>query len=130
MDLFQAVSVGMVGAVLALMLKEWKPELSAAVSIATGIFLLFGVFEELREVFSEFSGLMERGGVDLRYFQIVVKIIGISYLAQFGSSICRDSGQTAIAEKIELAGKAAVVSLTLPILIAFLEFVIQALYMI
>ena len=104
MDLFQAVSVGMVGAVLALMLKEWKPELSAAVSIATGIFLLFGVFEELREVFSEFSGLMERGGVDLRYFQIVVKIIGISYLAQFGSSICRDSGQTAIAEKIELAG--------------------------
>ncbi len=127
MDLFQAVSVGMVGAVLALMLKEWKPELSAAVSIATGIFLLFGVFEELREVFSEFSGLMERGGVDLRYFQIVVKIIGISYLAQFGSSICRDSGQTAIAEKIELAGKAAVVSLTLPILIAFLEFVIQAL---
>ena len=127
MDLFQAVSVGMVGAVLALMLKEWKPELSAAVSIATGIFLLFGVFEELREVFSEFSGLMERGGVDLRYFQIVVKIIGISYLAQFGSSICRDSGQTALAEKIELAGKAAVVSLTLPILIAFLEFVIQAL---
>ncbi len=127
MDLFQAVSVGMVGAVLALMLKEWKPELSAAVSIATGIFLLFGVFEELREVFSEFSGLMERGGVDLRYFQIVVKIIGISYLAQFGSSICRDSGQTAIAEKIELAGKAAVVSLTLPILIAFLEFVIPAL---
>ncbi len=127
MDLFQAVSVGMVGAVLALMLKEWKPELSAAVSIATGIFLLFGVFSELREVFSEFSGLMERGGVDLRYFQIVVKIIGISYLAQFGSSICRDSGQTAIAEKIELAGKAAVVSLTLPILIAFLEFVIQAL---
>ena len=127
MDLFQAVSVGMVGAVLALMLKEWKPELSVAVSIATGIFLLFGVFEELREVFSEFSGLMERGGVDLRYFQIVVKIIGISYLAQFGSSICRDSGQSAIAEKIELAGKAAVVSLTLPILIAFLEFVIQAL---
>ena len=85
------------------------------------------MFEELREVFSEFSGLMERGGVDLRYFQIVVKIIGISYLAQFGSSICRDSGQSAIAEKIELAGKAAVVSLTLPILIAFLEFVIQAL---
>ena len=78
-------------------------------------------------MFSEFSGLMERGGVDLRYFQIVVKIIGISYLAQFGSSICRDSGQSAIAEKIELAGKAAVVSLTLPILIAFLEFVIQAL---
>ena len=127
MDLFQAVSVGMVGAVLALMLKEWKPELSVAVSIATGIFLFFGVFEELREVFSEFSGLMERGGVDLRYFQIVVKIIGISYLAQFGSSICRDSGLSAIAEKIELAGKAAVVSLTLPILIAFLEFVIQAL---
>ncbi len=127
MNLFQAVSVGMVGAVLALMLKEWKPELSVAVSIATGIFLFFGVFEELREVFSEFSGLMERGGVDLRYFQIVVKIIGISYLAQFGSSICRDSGQSAIAEKIELAGKAAVVSLTLPILIAFLEFVIQAL---
>ena len=127
MNLFQAVSVGMVGAVLALMLKEWKPELSVAVSIATGIFLFFGVFEELREVFSEFSGLMERGGVDLRYFQIVVKIIGISYLAQFGSSICRESGQSAIAEKIELAGKAAVVSLTLPILIAFLEFVIQAL---
>ena len=127
MNLFQAVSVGMVGAVLALMLKEWKPELSVAVSIATGIFLFFGVFEELREVFSEFSGLMERGGVDLRYFQIVVKIIGISYLAQFGSSICRDSGQSAIAEKIELAGKAAVVSFTLPILIAFLEFVIQAL---
>lgn len=127
MDLFQAVSIGMVGAALALMLKEWKPEISVAVSIATGIFLLFGISEEIVSVFSDFSALLERGGVDLRYFQIVVKIIGISYLAQFGSAICRDAGQSAIAAKIELAGKVAVISLTLPILLAFLEFVIQML---
>lgn len=127
MDLFQAVSIGMVGAALALMLKQWRPEISAAVSIATGIFLLLGISEEIVSVFSDFSALLERGGVDLRYFQIVVKMIGISYLAQFGSAICRDAGQSAIAAKIELAGKVAVISLTLPILLAFLEFVIQML---
>ena len=127
MDLFQAVSIGMVGAALALMLRQWRPEISAAVSIATGIFLLLGISEEIVSVFSDFSKLLERGGVDLRYFQIMVKIIGISYLAQFGSAICRDAGQSAIAAKIELAGKVAVISLTLPILLAFLEFVIQML---
>ena len=57
------------------------------------------------------------------YFSIVLKVIGIAYLTQFGSQLCADAGESAIAAKIELAGKVLMMTAAAPVLTGLLEMV-------
>jgi len=54
---------------------------------------------------------------------LILKVIGIAYIAEFGAQVCRDAGEGAVAAKVELAGKALVLLLALPIVYAILDFV-------
>ena len=76
--------------------------------------VLAGVIDRLQELFS-YAKLP--GG----YFSLLLKILGITYLADFGSSLCRDAGQTAIAAQIDLAGRLVVISISLPVILAVFE---------
>ena len=70
---------------------------------------------------------MQKSGVDLSYFTLIVKIIGIAYVTQLASEICKDAGQGAVALKVELAGKALVMLMTMPVLSQFLQVIIEIL---
>ena len=56
-----------------------------------------------------------------------IKMTGIAILTEFAVSICRDSGETAIASKIDLGGKIIIVSISIPIITALLEIILQIL---
>ena len=58
---------------------------------------------------------------------ILIKITGIAFLTEFGVSICKDSGETAIASKIDLGGKILIISMSIPIITALLETVVRIL---
>ena len=49
---------------------------------------------------------------------MLVKIIGMAYLVQFGAEICRDAGESAIGSRVELGGRVLILSLTLPAAVA------------
>lgn len=51
----------------------------------------------------------------------MLKILGVAYLAEFASVICRDAGEQAVAQKVEFAAKVIIAVLALPILVAILE---------
>lgn len=59
------------------------------------------------------------------YLAVIFKVIGIAYLGEFAAQICRDSGSTAVASKIELAAKIIILSLMLPILSAILQGILE-----
>ena len=84
----------------------------------------------LSGVISGLRALIEETGVDIKYFTSVIKVVGIAYITQFGAEILRDSGENAIALKLELAGKIFIMSLTLPIISDFLHACIEAVKMI
>ena len=62
-------------------------------------------------------------GVNLFHIEIVLKIIGISYICQFAADICKDAGEASIAGKIELGGKIIIISLSMPIIYNLLDLV-------
>lgn len=128
MDITKLAVIGIIGAILSVTVKDYRPELAGAVSIATGVLILIGVLECLGGVFSDMEAIISKTGIQYEYVKAVIKLIGISYIIKFASEICRDCGQNAIAAKIELAGKVSVLILTLPIINSFLELVIEALY--
>ena len=65
------------------------------------------------------------GYIDLApaYTGMLIKMLGITYVAEFSSAICRDAGYQTIAQQIEIFGKAVVLVLGLPVILALLEMI-------
>ncbi|MBR5157204.1 MAG: stage III sporulation protein AD [Clostridia bacterium] len=127
MEILKIMGVAIVGAVSALILKEYKPQLAIVVAIATAVVLFLMVLSQVEYVLNVVT--ITATGLDLNteYIAAIFKMIGISYLSQFGSEICRDAGQNAIAAKVELAGKIMIVALSVPILIELMNLLVNLL---
>ena len=61
------------------------------------------------------------------YLQTILKIIGIAYIAEFGSQVCRDAGEGAVANKIEFAAKVLIMVMAVPIIALVLDTIVRLL---
>lgn len=116
MDVFIICVSAVVAVVFAVLLKKYNPEIAMLTTLITGVIIFSAVLSALSpaiELLNRFSTLAP--GAD-ENVGILLKSIGICYICQFSADSCRDSGQSALASKIELAGKVAVVLLCLPLL--------------
>lgn len=116
MDIFLICIVAVVAAVFAVLLKKYNPEMALLTATVTGIIVFAAVLASMSpaiDLLKRLSSLVGSAGENI---SILLKSIGICYICQFSADSCRDSGQGALAGKIELAGKVAVVLLCLPIL--------------
>lgn len=125
MEILQVVGVGLVGAVLAIFVRERHKELAIFVSLATGIILFLFAISKIDTVLSTLSELASWANINMFYLATVLKIMGIAYMAEFGAQICRDAGEGSTASKIEFAAKILVMVLALPIIVAILESILR-----
>lgn len=116
MQIVKVVGVGLIGALIAGLLRQEKSELFIFAVIATGALILIILLSSLTEVIKEFGLLVGKSGVDESLFAGVLKIIGVGYITEYASAICVDQGVSSIANKLQLAGKVAIFFMTLPIL--------------
>lgn len=127
MEILQIVGIGLVATVLALVVKEQKPLFAFLITTLTGIVIFLFVADHLWKVIYVLEKIVFQASIDLLYLETIIKIIGISYIAEFGAQITRDAGEGAIASKIELAGKILILIMAIPIIQAILETVIRLL---
>lgn len=113
--------IGVAAAILAAWIKTIRLEYGVWILLLAGVFLglsallkLESVVEQLRFLQTYFSGYES-------YFQLLLKILGIAYLAEFSADLCRDSGAGTLASQIELLGKLSILVLCLPIMTSLLE---------
>jgi len=116
MEMIKIVGVAFVTAISALLLRATKPELSFAVTVTGIIIILLFIVDRLRGTLAVFSSIAELTGVENGLLKILLKIVGVGYLTEFGAGILVDFGSNAIADKVSLAGKLTIVLLSLPIL--------------
>ena len=116
MQIVKVVGVGLIGALVAGMLRQEKSELYIFAVIAGGALILIIILSSLTEVISQFGILVGKTGVDESLFAGVLKIIGVGYITEYASALCGDYGINSIANKIQLAGKVAIFFMTMPIL--------------
>ena len=98
-----------------LILKGMKSEFSGIVALAAAV-ILFGVaaaefYPTLKMIKELISGTIFEG-----YMSTLVKALGITLAVQFSAELCRDAGESAIASKLELVGKAEILLLCLPLI--------------
>lgn len=122
---FAVLGFGLMVTVLLIVVRKDRPEMAILLSIAASALILIGLIKNITQILTVFESLASRAQINSNYLKLVVKIVGIAYLAGFGAQICKDAGENSMAAKIELAGKIFILSLGVPIMIGLLEMIIR-----
>jgi stage III sporulation protein AD len=125
MDILQIVGLGIISSIIIVVLKTQRPEIAIQVSIITGIVIFILIVNKLAAVLALLSSFSAKADIDMTYMGLLLKIIGIAYISEFGAEVCKDAGEAAIASRIELAGKVIVMVLAVPIVTSLLDLIIK-----
>lgn len=85
--------------------------------------LMIFVVTQLDSVFGVIRDLAVKLKMDNTYLSIVLKVVGIAYLAEFGAQLCEDAGEKAIGSKVQLAGKVMIFVIASPVILALVELI-------
>lgn len=111
-----------VGALLvAILFKKGKEEFSLYISIAACVIIVLlgiGKLEVILDAINKLQGYIK---INKSYVEVLIKIIGITYVTEFASSLCKDSGYQSIGDQVELVGKLSILAISMPILLALLD---------
>lgn len=121
MEIVKVAALGMTGMLLGLLLKETKPEYSVYLSLAAGILIFSYMAGKLEYLFDSVLKIQEYLPLDTKYLTTLLKMIGITYIGQFSSGLCRDAGYGALAAQIEVFAKLYIMVLSMPVLLALME---------
>ncbi len=127
MNILQITAIGLITTLLVIIVKQQRPDIAMMISLAAGSVIFILLLGNIKTIVSSVENMAQKANLDSIYITTVLKVIGIAYIAEFGSQICKDSGEGAIASKIELGGKILIMVLALPILTALLEVVLKIL---
>jgi len=123
LEILQITGLGIVSVVLIIVLKAQRPEYAVQISIITGVVIFLLLASKLSAVLDMLQGFSDKAGIEPVYFTTVLKIVGIAYVTEFGAEVCRDAGESAIASKIELAGKVVIIMLAVPIITSLFQLI-------
>ena len=125
MSFYAILGCGLMVTVLLIIVRKERPEIAILLSVAAGILILTALLKNINQVMLVFNNLALKTQINLSYLKLIVKIIGVAYLAGFGAQICKDAGEGSMAAKIELAGKIFILSLGIPIMVGLLELILR-----
>lgn len=123
MNALQIGIIGVAGSLLALQFKSGKSEYGIYISIALSILVFTGILGHLETMIETMRRIGSYINVDSVYISTLLKMLGITYVSEFSSSICKDAGYQTIAGQIEIFGKLAVFVLSMPVLLALLDMI-------
>lgn len=127
MEILKIIGIGLISLIIIIILKQYKPEYAIYVSILAGILILYLVMDKLTGIINLINSIANKASVNTKFIALLMKITGIAFLSEFAVSICKDSGESAIASKIELGSKIVIISMSIPIITSLLELIIKIL---
>ena len=127
MDIIKILGIGLIALAVIIIIKQYKPEFTVYISLIAGILILLLVIDKLTGIVNLLTNLSNKASINKEFLVILLKITGISILTEFAVSICKDLGESSIANKIDLGGKIIIISISIPIISSLLENVIEIL---
>lgn len=126
MDILKIVSFSLMVLFILLLFKEERGDIRILISIAASALLLLLIFPQVKSLFYIIEELSIKAKIDFLYIKIILKVIGITYLATFCSEICKDAGENGLASKVEIAAKIMILIQAVPIMMAVLNSIVKA----
>ena len=121
MEMTALIALCIITALLALTLRGQRPEFAMLLSLGCGIFVLLALMGQMKEIMTGLEKIMSGLSKQSDLTAIILKALGICIVAELGSQCCRDAGEAAIAAKVELVAKAALVLMSMPVFTSLME---------
>lgn len=121
MDMLRIGIMGVAGTLLAVQFKSGKSEYGIYITVVLSLIIFFSILGRLETIVEAMKGIGRFIQMDQAYIGTLIKMLGITYIAEFSSGICKDAGYQTIATQIEIFGKLAVMILSMPILLTLLN---------
>lgn len=123
MNSIQIALFGVVGTLLALQFKSGKSECGIYVSLAVSLFLFLCMLSRLEIFVRTVKKIADYIKLDAGQMSILLKMAGVTYVAEFASGICKDAGYQNIAVQIEIFTKLTILAIGMPVLLSLLELI-------
>lgn len=121
MSFFGLAVITVIAALMAVYFKSIKSEYGLFISLVVCVVAMFFGISKLSYFMEAIEIIRQYIGLDNEYITIILKIIGISYVAEFTSDVCKDCGYGAMSNQIQTVGKLTVLGISMPIVLALLE---------
>ena len=103
------------GAFLTAQLKSLKPEYGQVLLIGMGVFLFFFALSYLDGIKEMIEALTSMITIPKTYLTILIKMVGIAYVCEFASNLCKDAGCQTIGSQVEMIGKLSIIFISIPV---------------
>ncbi|MCI5874215.1 MAG: SpoIIIAC/SpoIIIAD family protein [Clostridiales bacterium] len=123
MDIIKIAVLGIAGVLIAIPLKRERGEYSTFIAIIVCVCISFYLLTKVETILEFVERVEMLIPVDSKYVRMLIKMVGITYVAEFATNICKDAGYAAIASQIEIFAKLSILVVSVPVLGAFLEMV-------
>lgn len=120
-ELLKVALLGITGVLIAVSLKSQKPEYAVYIGLTIGILIFGSVLKEFGVLKSRFEEIERYLGSADKYMTLLLKVIGVTYICEFSSGICKDAGYVLVAQQIEVLGKLSVLFAGMPVLLAVID---------
>lgn len=121
MTMVQIGILGMITAILAMQFQSYQKEYLVILGLAVSTLIFLSMLTELEIIVEAIRMIEDAISIDVAYIEVILKMLGITYISELSSGICRDVGYSSIAKQIELFGKVTILALSMPILLALLQ---------
>jgi len=126
-DVTKIIGIGLIGLIIIVIIKQYRPEFAIYVSMIAGVLILAYSIEKLTGIINLLQSISNKTYINKSFLGILLKITGIAFITEFAVSICSDAGEKAIASKIEIGSKVVIIAMSIPIITSLLELVIEIL---
>ena len=123
MDIVQIALLGVAGTLLAIQFKGGKTEYGIYICAGISLLIFFSVIGRISVVAERVQEITAYIDLAAVYIEMLLKMLGITFVAEFSSALCRDAGYQTIAQQIEVFAKLAVLVLGLPVVFSLLEMI-------
>ena len=123
MNIFQIVLIGILGAVLAITIKQHNSALAIIISLATGVLIFLTALPLMAEAVGFIRHLGNMADGLGAYTTLALRVIGVAYIAELGASVCNDANESAIAAKIDLAARLVILVMAMPVIVDIVRIV-------
>ena len=121
MTIIQAGILGIIAVVFSVQLKALRPEYSVYIILAASLIIAFLSISKLDVILQTAKVIGDSIGAKQLYLGTLLKMVGITYIAEFAAGTCKDAGYSALATQVEMFGKVSILAISAPVILALLE---------
>lgn len=122
------VKIGLIGIAavfLALVLRKEKGEFALLIVVVAAALIFGYALARVRVITDFLDQLVENLPIGKNYLTALLKMLGITYIADFAASVCREAGYGSVGSQMELFAKLSIMALSIPELTYLIQVIEQ-----